>query len=341
MKYDVTIGMPVFQSEAYVRRSLLSALDQSYASIEFLLIDDCGDDGSMDIIREIQQTHGRGKDIRILRNEGNMGVSASRNRIIDEAQGEYLYFMDSDDAITPDAISLLRGMVRASQAEIAFGSYEKTELTGKRTQYQYPHIQLREKGQLAAFAYRKLGGIQASACNYLVKTSVLRTGALRFIASNYWEDLAFTFNLVTIVSSAVLLPDITYYYYCRDNSLSHYQQRTTIPKAEILQSANVIKHLAASSAPLRRESYFPNRCYVIMLMAFYVASHILKRRSDILPAVTDSEIKAVFAHPATLAQICCFKQKRIQNLLFWGLGKLPSFCCAGIVRLLASIKKVR
>jgi glycosyltransferase involved in cell wall biosynthesis len=340
MKYDVTIGMPVFQSEAYVRRSLLSALDQSYASIEFLLIDDCGDDGSMDIIREIQQTHGRGKDIRILRNEGNMGVSASRNRIIDEAQGEYLYFMDSDDAITPDAISLLRGMVRASQAEIAFGSYEKTELTGKRTQYQYPHIQLREKGQLAAFAYRKLGGIQASACNYLVKTSVLRTGALRFIASNYWEDLAFTFNLVTIVSSAVLLPDITYYYYCRENSLSHYQQRTTIPKAEILQSANVIKHLAASSAPLRRESYFPNRCYVIMLMAFYVACQILKRRKDIVPAVSDSEIKAVFVHPASLGQIFRFRRKRLQNLALFALSKLPSFCCVKIVRLLAGIKNV-
>ena len=340
MSYDVTIGMPVFRSEAYVRRALLSALEQSYASIEFLLIDDCGDDGSVEIIREIQLTHGRGKDIRILRNAGNMGVSASRNRIIDEAQGEYLYFMDSDDAISPDAITLLMKAVKAARAEIAFGSYEKIELTGQRTQYTYPGMKLQEKGQLANFAYRKVGGIQASACNYLVKTSVLRAGALHFIASNYWEDLAFTFNLVTIVSSAVLLPDITYYYYCRENSLSHYQQRATIPKSEILQSVSVIKYLAASSAPLSQQTYFPSRCYVIMLMAFYVACQILKRRKDIVPAVSDSEIKAVFVHPATLGQIFRFRRKRLQNLALFALSKLPSFCCVKIVRLLAGIKNV-
>ena len=60
MKYDVTIGIPVYRSEAYIRRALESALNQTYPSIEFLLIDDAGGDGSIAIMQELQQTHQKG-----------------------------------------------------------------------------------------------------------------------------------------------------------------------------------------------------------------------------------------------------------------------------------------
>ena len=53
MKYEVTIGIPVYESAPYIRRALMSALNQTYPSIEFLVVDDCGEDGSVAIIREI------------------------------------------------------------------------------------------------------------------------------------------------------------------------------------------------------------------------------------------------------------------------------------------------
>ena len=102
MKYDVTIGIPVYKSEAYIRQAL-----ESYPSIEFLLIDDAGGDGSLVIMQEILQKHQRGAAVRIISHDRNLGVSASRNQIIDEAQGEYLYFMDSDDLIAENTISLM------------------------------------------------------------------------------------------------------------------------------------------------------------------------------------------------------------------------------------------
>ena len=104
MKYDVTIGMPVFRSEPYIRQALESALAQTYPSIEFLIVDDCGDDGSMEIVSELCKSHSRGTDIRILTHTLNEGVSASRNHLIDEAKGDYLYFMDSDDVIAENAV---------------------------------------------------------------------------------------------------------------------------------------------------------------------------------------------------------------------------------------------
>ena len=65
-----------------------SALAQTYSSIEFLIVDDAGCDGSVEIVKSIKENHTKGKDIRIIEHKENLGVSASRNKIIDEAQGE-------------------------------------------------------------------------------------------------------------------------------------------------------------------------------------------------------------------------------------------------------------
>lgn len=61
MNYKVTLAMPVYNVEKYVERALLSALNQTFDSIEFLIVDDKGTDRSMEIVSEIVSTHPRGK----------------------------------------------------------------------------------------------------------------------------------------------------------------------------------------------------------------------------------------------------------------------------------------
>lgn len=340
MKYDVTIGIPVFRSKNFLRRALESALAQTYPSIEFLLIDDAGGDGSFAIMQEMQQTDQRGNDMRIILHNSNMGVSFSRNEIIDKAQGDYLYFMDSDDVISKDTILLMMENNRKYDAEIVFGSYEKIETSGERNVYQYPSLQLLGKDALANFAYRKYAGIQASSCNYLVKTSVLRENHLRFINTNYWEDLVFTFDLVTYISRAVLLPDITYSYLCRENSLSHYQQRKNISKEEIMKNVHAIEHLKKTSSILYNKVYFPNRCYNLVMTDFYIACNVLKRRKDIQPSISNKGIKAIMQHPATWSQICSFHHSRFKNMLLYMIGKLPSSLCIAAIWSLGKLKKL-
>ena len=340
MKYDVTIGIPVYKSKNYIRRALESALAQTYPSIEFLLIDDAGNDGSLAIVEDIQQTHQRGKDMRIVSHDRNVGVSASRNQIIDEAEGEYLYFMDSDDIIADNTISLMIRNVRQFDAEIVFGSYEKIELSGERVIYQYPSLQLLGKDKLAVFAYRKFGGIQASACNYLVKTSLLRETNLRFVDINYWEDLVFTFDLVTYISRAVLLSDITYTYMCRENSLSHYQQRQSISKEEVMQNIKAINYLKNTSFVLYNKVYFSHRCYNIVMTDFYMACNILRRNKNIHPRISNEEIKTMMSHPATWNQIETFRQVRLKNQFLFLVGKMPSSLCVATIWSLGKLKKL-
>ena len=340
MKYDVTIGIPVYKAEHYIQRTLESALAQSYSSIEFLIVDDCGDDDSIRIVNRIKNNYSRGFDIRVIKQPVNMGVAAARNRIIDEAQGEYLFFFFLFDVISADAISLLMENVHRYDAELVFGSYEKIETSGKRVVYQYPNLQFQGEDILAIFAYRKYAGIQASACNYLVKVSLLRQFHHHFIKARYWEDFAFTFDLVPLVSRAVMLSDITYFYLCRDNSLSNYQRRSSIPKSEVINNMKVVNHLKETSSKLTEKPYFPQRCHCIMMTDFYIACHILKRRSDISPYFSNHEIKSIFRYPSTFKHLLFFRQLWLKNYFFYLLGKLPSSLSVFVILCIGKLKKI-
>lgn len=340
MEYDVTIGIPFYRSADTISRTLESALSQTYGSIEFLLIDDGGADGSLAKVQDLIRNQSRRKDVRIISHEHNMGVAASRNEMINEAKGEFLYFLDSDDVIDVKTISILMKHAREHDAEVVFGSYEKIDLDGQNTVFQYPFMLFTKLDQLATFAYRRYAGIQASACNFIVKTSLLRKNKHYFINLNYWEDLVFTFDLVTYVSRSILLPNVTYTYLCRKNSLSHYQQRKIISKEEIMKNVYAIDHLKDTSFGLVNKVYFPNRCYNIVMTDLYIACNILKRRKDIQPSISNKEIKAIMHHPATWRQICSFRQSCLKNLLLYMIGKMPSFLCVATIWILGKLKKL-
>ena len=74
----ITIGIPVYKSEAYIRQTLDSLLAQTYPSIEFLFVDDCGGDSSLSVIQEIKESHPRGSDIHLITHLKNKGVSLEK-----------------------------------------------------------------------------------------------------------------------------------------------------------------------------------------------------------------------------------------------------------------------
>lgn len=332
-KYDVTIGIPVYNAEKYIRKTLESALSQTFANIEFLILDDRGTDNSIGVIEGIKQEHPRGKDIRIVSQPKNMGVAQARNRIIDEAQGRYLYFMDSDDVISDNCISLLYSNILEHQAEVVFGSYEKIEKNHYSNNI-YPFLILDGKDKLAEYSYSRYGAIQAPVWNILFYINLLRVSCHRFIDTNYWEDLAFSFDMVTLVSKAVLLPDVTYTYICRDNSLSNYQQRKTISKNEILRNVSTIEHLKKTTHNLIGKPYLGNRCYNIVMTDFYIICNVLKNKKIISPEISDEELKSFLSHPLRLKEIVSLKGGVAKNLFLYTLGKLPVFAFIPVIKMI-------
>ncbi len=340
MTYDVTIGIPMYNVASFIQRTLNSALSQTYHSIEYLLVDDGSIDNSVAIVSEIKDQHPRGEAIRLICLSSNMGPSHARNIIIEQAKGFFLYFMDSDDIIRKDTISLMMKYILEEKADIVFGSLEKITLSGEKILYQYRDLHFSQGDFFANYAYRKYAGIQASACNFLARLSIIRDNSLYFYDSDYWEDFVFVLDLVTYYSKAVLLSEITYTYLCRPNSLSNFQQRQNIDKSEVLRNVGVAEFMKKNSIRLKNRPFFPQRCYVAAMTDFYIACHILKQRHIIIPPMSHKEVKDLFVHPASFVEICSFRQCRIKNLLLYFLGKMPSSICVALIWILGKKKKL-
>lgn len=97
----LSIVMSVYNGETTVGRSIESMLDQTYDDFEFIIIDDCSKDNTLEILNAYQNKDSR---IKILRNEKNLGIAASLNKGIKESKGEWIIRMDDDDESLPDRL---------------------------------------------------------------------------------------------------------------------------------------------------------------------------------------------------------------------------------------------
>lgn len=98
----VSVIMPVFNAEKYLKQTLESLLNQEYANWELIAVDDKSKDGSLSILREFSKKEPR---IVLIEKEQNSGSADSRNKGIDRAGGRFIAFLDADDLWDPDFLS--------------------------------------------------------------------------------------------------------------------------------------------------------------------------------------------------------------------------------------------
>lgn len=342
VEYKVTIGIPVYKALGYIGDAMNSALNQTFPDIEFLIIDDCGNDGTMDVILEYIYSHPRGKDIRILHNNNNRGVSFCRNLIIDEAKGKYLYFMDSDDVIETNAIERLYNAVEKRKAQIAYGSYDIKNIdnVSRVEVYEKEPLFLESPDELAMYAFKEIKVFHVSVCNCLIDLMFLRNSNVRFLNFSYWEDMAFTTELVTLVNRAVLLPDITYHYLRHSGSLSHYQNRMVLDKNEIIRNKTVLDYIKKKCPSLREKKYLPFLCLNLEVNSFYLVCYIIKHMGGIVPKFRNDELRDIMSYPVNFYVLMQFREKLLSNFSFWLLAHIPLFLFYPLVFIIGKIKRV-
>lgn len=110
----VSVIVPVFNVESYIEEAIQSVLDQTYAAVELILVDDGSTDQSALLCEKYAQRY---PSIKLIRQE-NAGVSVARNRGLSEVTGAYIFFMDSDDTIAPDFIASAYAVAKENDADI-------------------------------------------------------------------------------------------------------------------------------------------------------------------------------------------------------------------------------
>lgn len=342
MAYKVTIGIPVYNVEKYIAQTIESVLNQTFESIEFLFCDDCGTDSSMDIVNHYKQSHPRGKDIHTVRQPHNKGLGEARNRMLSVVQGQYVFFMDSDDTIAPNTIELLYDKAQQYDADIVYGSMRKVLLydNNKEILIQHPRRVFLKENEFAEYAFSQYGVMPASTCNFLIKLDVYRQNDLHYQPINYWEDFTFTMDLPAYVTRVVLLPDLTYNYLCRSDSMSNYAKREYIDKNEIISTMQAVTNLKARSELLASRVFFPQRMWKLMMTCFYVICSVLRNEKIISPSFTNRELRDFIVYPISLFRVCSFSKWRMRHLTLYLLGHLPASLSVAFMKMVAKHKKI-
>ena len=346
-KYKVTIGMPVYGVEPYIRKCMLSVLNQSFADdIEILAVDDCGPDRSIDIIKELQESHPRGKNIKILTQPQNMRCWAARNRILEEAQGEYIMLIDSDDYISEDCIEKLYNQAVKHQVDVVYGSVLPVDIDGNSIDIgqdflNQPYLVLRGEDCLANYANKDVHPtLRDFIWNILFKHDFIEKNHIRFKQARFNDDMICSCDMIPLVKSAVIIPDHTYYYVIRDNSLSNYQHRKEIKLDEIEEFIRIYTYLKNKCLELKSKSYFETRCTKGMILMFFMICGVLKNRNRIKPKLKNKMVRDAMRHPLSLSSILRLKKHKLINLCFYVIGILPASLSVWAITILGKRKHV-
>ena len=181
-------------------------------TLECIIVDDCGTDDSIALAESFIQHYQGNINFRILHREKNGGLSAARNTGLNEAKGEFVYFLDSDDYITPDCIeSLVEVAKHFPKVEIVQGGIVNTKGTiiYDSTRFKTPQL-LEDRKDI----YSKLvfGELPVSSWNKLIRRDFLKENSIDFYEGVIHEDVDFLYKLAAHVTSFALCPVITYCY---------------------------------------------------------------------------------------------------------------------------------
>lgn len=258
MRPMVSIIVPIYNAEQYLRRCVDSILNQEYTDFELLLVNDGSTDASGDICEEYGDQDPR---VIVIQKE-NTGVSDSRNRALDRARGKYLQFLDSDDWITPDATRLFVRAAEEYGCDMVISDFYR--VVGERLS---PKGDIEEEGVLTReeFAAHMMENpadfYYGVLWNKLYRRDIVEEHNLRMDTDINWcEDFMFNLEYIRYAKVFYALHAPIYYYVKRKGSLASQGiniSKTVKMKLNVFEYYNnFYKHV------LEEEDYEKNRLQV-------------------------------------------------------------------------------
>lgn len=223
----ISVIVPVFNSEKYLKRCMDSLLSQSYSDWEILLIDD----GSIDNSAALCDAYRAVPGVRVIHQE-NAGLGMARNRGLSEAAGDYVLFVDPDDYFGADLLKNLFFAAETANADLAAAGFTLVFPDGKQEARPYgDSLCLFSEEEIRHVVWNTVGSLPEdpldsrygmTACARLYRRRLLEEHRIRFVSERELisEDLIFNLRFLQYASRVVFLPDVSYFYCTNPLSLS-------------------------------------------------------------------------------------------------------------------------
>lgn len=220
----ISVILPFYNAEKNLGEAVGSIIIQDYQNLEILLVDDASADSSSMQAEEFRRKDSR---IKIFRHGENQGAGPARNTGVSNAGGEYIFFLDSDDFLKPDALKILHGVASQEKAAVVIGSCEQIDENGIVSD----HDRNRDLGCEDCFGLidgeeavkrwlniRRGCFLPVRPWGILIETELYRRSGLDFFAGEH-EDLTWTPFLYKFAGKVVYLRDIILTYRIRMGSI--------------------------------------------------------------------------------------------------------------------------
>lgn len=211
----LSVVIPVYNTKAYLPGCLDSVLAGDCSDCEILLVDDGSTDGATPQLCDTLAAR-HAPLVRVI-HQPNQGLGGARNTGLEAARGEYLFFPDSDDKVTPEALSVLKSAIRDTHADIIAFDFCSDDgeghLTPMQSSYCYPD------GAFRLEAHPEFLLSQPSACFRIWKRKLFMDSGIRYPGRVWYEDLRTSMKLFALAESIVTLRTPLYHYLQRPGSI--------------------------------------------------------------------------------------------------------------------------
>lgn len=204
--YKISVIVPIFNSEPYLKKCLDSILNQSLSEIELILIDDGSTDTSLQIIKQYAEKYNNIK----YKTKKNEGQAIARNLGVEIATGEFICFVDSDDYIENNMMEKLYTDAIKNSSDIVICDYIE----------EYPNKKIEKKSLFMAADNLSKAYIVSVAgpCSKIIRTEIFKKNNIKFLENNIYEDLAIIPTLALYTQKITYCEESLYHYVIRKDS---------------------------------------------------------------------------------------------------------------------------
>ncbi|QPH38827.1 glycosyltransferase family 2 protein [Pedobacter endophyticus] len=203
----ISVVVPVYNGQQYVKTCLEALLGQTYSNLEIIVINDGSTDQSATYIQEYP--------VKLINLEKNQGLSFARNTGMDAATGKFIHFMDVDDVVNLNYYELMHTAIVDTDADIACSEIINKARPQKSQRFKTERVYTATHDKLEATYVGKMGFVW----RYLFNTDFLKKHALRFQEGRLMEDLMFSLPAVFFAEKVVVVPKAEYTYCHQENSI--------------------------------------------------------------------------------------------------------------------------
>jgi glycosyltransferase involved in cell wall biosynthesis len=216
----ISFILPCYNVAPYVGRCIESIETQDIPKEEYevICVDDCSKDNTAEVIEQYQT---RFSNVRLVRHEVNQTAGGARNTGIREAKGEYLWFVDPDDAILPNVLKTISDKIAKSKVEILFFNYQMQKESGEVVESRYTLFDGELSGQEYVTKYLK--GRLSTYCNIyscVFKREFIQENDIEYPKLRAGQDVLFIWKSILSCKCCAIIDKVCYKYIRRSDSIT-------------------------------------------------------------------------------------------------------------------------